>query len=172
MNRLLIAGAALVGAVALAACGGGTSSSSSSAGAAAAGTTTVAAEQIGNSGAVLVDSSGKALYAADQESSGKVLCTGGCNSFWEPLTVGSGAPTGSSITGKLGVVQRPDGARQVTYNGELLYTFAEDGAGQVTGDGFADAFGGQHFTWHVVHVNSSQNSTGATTSSSRGMYGY
>lgn len=79
-----------------------------------------------------------------------MLCTGACNSFWSPLRVRAGSPTGQSVTGKLGVVKRPDGARQVTYDGRPLYSFSEDKRGQVTGDGFADAFGGRQFTWHVV----------------------
>ena len=78
-----------------------------------------------------------------------VLCTGACLSFWQPLTV-SGTPKGSSLPGKLAVVKRPDGGRQVTYNGKLLYSFKLDKAGKVSGDGFKDAFGGQKFRWHVV----------------------
>jgi len=36
----------------------------------------------------------------------------------------------------------------------------------VTGDGFKDAFGGQKFTWHVVHpVGTSAATTPATTTS-------
>jgi predicted lipoprotein with Yx(FWY)xxD motif len=38
----------------------------------------------------------------------------------------------------------------VTYNGRLLYSFKLDKRGNVSGDGFKDAFGGQRFTWHVA----------------------
>jgi hypothetical protein len=31
----------------------------------------------------------------------------------------------------------------------------EDEPGEVTGDGFSDAFGGQQFTWHVVGADGS-----------------
>ena len=79
-----------------------------------------------------------------------MLCTGACLSFWQPLTV-TGTPTGTSLHGKLGVLRRPDGRRQVTFNGKLLYSFKLDKPGKVTGDGFKDAFGGQSFTWHVAH---------------------
>jgi predicted lipoprotein with Yx(FWY)xxD motif len=160
MNRLLIAAAAAVAAVVtLAACGGTSGNNSTGAQGSSTGTTTVSVERLGGAG-VLVDSAGKALYANDQESGGKVLCTGACTSFWTPLTVSSGAPTESSTTGKLGVVERPDGTEQVTYNGKLLYSFSEDQPEQVTGDGFTDAFGGQQFTWHVIHAGSASSSSG------------
>jgi hypothetical protein len=57
-----------------------------------------------------------------------------------------------------------------------LYTFTEDPPGKVTGDGFADDFGSQHFTWHAVVANgttaatSGGGSTPATTTA--GGYGY
>jgi Secreted repeat of unknown function len=55
-----------------------------------------------------------------------------------PLT--SAAPTAASgVTGKLTVVHDAHG-EQVGYNGHLLYTFAGDRAGQVTGQGFQNFF--------------------------------
>jgi predicted lipoprotein with Yx(FWY)xxD motif len=161
MKRALISGAVLVAvAGVLAACGGAGGSSSSSA--SSSGTATVSAEQLGDSGAVLVSPDGHALYASEQEESGKVMCTGACVSFWKPLTLAGGTPTGSSLSGTLATVERPDGTRQVTYNGDPLYTFTQEGAGEVTGNGFMDAFGGQQFTWHVVHVNGTDDSSGSS----------
>jgi len=78
-----------------------------------------------------------------------VLCTGSCLSFWHPLIV-KGTPKAQSLGGKLGAVRRPDGGRQVTYNGKLLYTFKLDAAGRPKGDNFEDTFDGQRFHWHVV----------------------
>jgi predicted lipoprotein with Yx(FWY)xxD motif len=176
MKRLLILGAAVaiaaaaaVTAIAAYSGGGGESSSSS---APAASTATVSTQEIGNEGAVLVDREGRALYASDQENAaGMVLCTDACTSFWEPLTVENGAPTGSSVPGELGVVARPDGARQVTLDGMLLYTFAEDQPDEVTGDGFEDAFDGQTLTWHVVHADGSRGSS-SNDSTPTGPLGY
>jgi predicted lipoprotein with Yx(FWY)xxD motif len=165
MKRLLIAGAALAASFALAACG---DDNSSEATAPAAGGTTVMTRSVDGIGDVLVDASGKALYAADVESDGKVHCTGGCTSFWQPLTLDSGAPTGADGVGKLGVVKRPDGARQVTADGKLLYTFSEDSAGQVEGNGFADDFDGEHFTWNAVLAGGKT----ADSSDSQGGYSY
>ena len=167
MKRLLIAGGvvavALIAGITIALAstsGGGKSSSAAPAKTSGA---TVSAEQISGSGNVLVDSTGHALYANDQEKNGMVQCDGACLSFWTPLTV-KGAPKGASLSGKLGVVSRPDGGKQVTYNGKLLYTFYLDSPGKVGGDGFDDAFGGTHFTWHVVHANGSPSQTGSNQS--------
>jgi predicted lipoprotein with Yx(FWY)xxD motif len=98
-------------------------------------------------GDVLVDSDGAALYAADEEVGGDVLCTEACAAIWIPLTV----PAGGDLEGDIGVAERLDGPDQVTFDGRRLYRFAEDpGPGEVTGDGFADTFDGQLFTWHVA----------------------
>jgi predicted lipoprotein with Yx(FWY)xxD motif len=178
MKRLFISGAAVAAAtVALAACGGsGGMNSSSSAAPSSGGTATVSVKKVGSAGAVLVDAAGKALYASTQESSGKVLCTGSCTSIWVPLTVASGAPKGNDVGGTLGTVMRPGGARQVTFNGMPLYSFQLDQVGQVTGNGAMDAFGGRHFTWHVIQRGGATTSTGSTSSGQSGGtsngYGY
>ncbi len=154
------------------ACGGGGDSnaggSTSSTGA------TVSSERVDGVGRVLVDAKGAALYAADQEAGGKVLCTDSCTSIWEPVTVSGGMPTaGDGLDGKLGVVTRPDGSRQVTFDGRLLYRFLEDpDTGTVTGNGFADRFDGRAFTWHVATPTGISTSNANSSSSSDDGYGY
>jgi predicted lipoprotein with Yx(FWY)xxD motif len=150
MKRLLIAVAAVAAALVLAACGGGGADSSGSPAPAGDSSATVSVEEIDDSGPVLIDSAGKALYTSDEEAADPgLVCTEACASFWEPLTVDQGAPTGD-VPGALGVAERPDGTRQVTLDGKRLYSFVQDEPGEVTGDGFSDAFDGQQFTWHVV----------------------
>jgi predicted lipoprotein with Yx(FWY)xxD motif len=110
-------------------------------------------EAIDGVGDVLVDSAGAALYTADQEMDGKVRCTRSCADIWLPLTLsGSGDPTGpDDVAGELGVAERPGGARQLTFDGQPLYRFADDPmAGQVTGDGLSDTFDGRLFSWQVA----------------------
>ena len=157
MKRLMTLGTAIaiLAALALAACGGGgNASTSNTAGSAAGSTKTVSVRQLPNVGSVLVDHSGNALYTPNLESSGKIVCDSpACNAFWKPVTLGAGKPSASAGAGKLGVIKRPDGARQVTVDGKPLYTFSEDSPGKATGNGFTDDFGGHHFTWHVVHAN-------------------
>jgi predicted lipoprotein with Yx(FWY)xxD motif len=60
----------------------------------------VSVEELGDSGRVLVDSAGKALYAADEEADRSVVCTGACTSFWMPLTIDGLAPSGAEERGK------------------------------------------------------------------------
>jgi predicted lipoprotein with Yx(FWY)xxD motif len=166
MKRLLTL--AVIGAAAVAA---GIAITATGTGRSAAKGVTVSAKQISGAGRVLVDSKGRALYRSDQERNGMVLCQGACLSFWQPLTV-SGSPKGSSLQGKLGVVKRPDGRRQVTYNGKLLYSFKLDKPGKVTGDGFKDAFGGQKFTWHVALPTATRNTSTTTSPTTTNYPGY
>jgi len=165
-----VAVAALMAVVALAACGGAGYDSSDTSAAAQSGddTGTVSVEELGDSGRVLVDSVGKALYAADEEADSSVVCTGACTSSWIPLTIDGRAPSGNSLPSELGVVERGGGTRQVTFDGKRLYTFVEDAPGEVTGDGFSDAFDGQQFTWHVVSVGNAPDSNQDTG----GSFGY
>jgi predicted lipoprotein with Yx(FWY)xxD motif len=168
VKRLLIfvsvAAVALTLGIALAVAATGGSNAASKAGGG-----TVSVRQIAGAGKVLVDAKGRALYHSDQERGGMVLCTGACLSFWQPLTV-TGTPKGSSLPGKLAVVRRPDGGRQVTYQGKLLYSFKLDKPGKVTGDGFKDAFGGQKFTWRIAHPTAAKSSSGTTTTSTTTTY--
>jgi len=155
MKRLLIIGvivaAAAATSIAFAAANGGSKTAKS-------GRVTVSVMRISGAGKVLVDSKGRALYRNAQEHGSAVLCKAACVSFWKPLVV-RGKPTGKSLPGKLGIAMRPGGVRQVTYRGNRLYTFTLDKPRKVTGDGFKDAFGGQKFTWHVVHPAATSSST-------------
>ena len=142
---------AVAGILVVSACGGGddpgAEASTPDSDAAAV---TVSVSTVDGVGQVLVDADGAALYAADQEADGAVLCTDSCAVAWEPLAV-SGEPVGGEeLAGRLGIVTRPDGVRQVTFDGRLLYRFAEDSTGKVTGNGLADSFDGQDLTWHVA----------------------
>ena len=153
-------GAALAAlALGVAACGGNDEQAAD----AAATNATVSVDQVDGVGAVLVDNAGAALYTPDQESDGTIHCKADCLSVWIPLKA-SGTPTGSKdVTGKLSTIDRPDGGKQVTYDGRPLYTFAEDTEpGKLTGDGVKDAFGGTSFTWHAVTTKGTSSGGGSS----------
>lgn len=84
-------------------------------------------------GAFLVDASGMTLYIFAMDSPGVTNCYGDCAVNWPPLLVGEDeTPTlAAGIPGRLGVVTRTDGARQVAYNGMPLYYWIRD---RVPGD--------------------------------------
>src|SRR3954451_10332344 len=113
MHRVLIL-AALAVTLIVAGCGGNNSSDQASRGATTS--DTVGVKPIAGFGRVLVDSSGMALYTPNQEASGRVGCTGSGTSEWQPVTAG-GKPTAPPGAGKVGVIKRPDGDRQVPLNG-------------------------------------------------------
>jgi predicted lipoprotein with Yx(FWY)xxD motif len=180
--KLLLLAAALVAvALTISACGGSSDSEATATmrGAAqGAGGTAVQMKAIGGAGPVLVDSSGQALYTSNVEEDGKVACVNACTSIWRPLAAGGSAPSASgSVEGDLGVVMRPDGTRQVSLDGKPLYSFTQEGPGEVTGDGFVDGFDGHEFTWSVVGAEGgapepSGSAAAAESSGSEGAYGY
>jgi predicted lipoprotein with Yx(FWY)xxD motif len=91
----------------------------------------------GKTEAVLVNSQGLPLYYYQSDTAAKSVVTGGLAVLWPPLTSVSPAATG--LTGKLAAVMDIHGD-QVAYNGHLLYTFADDQPGQVTGQGVQGFF--------------------------------
>lgn len=152
---------ALAASVLLAACGSSNSSSTASTSSATntggtsnATVTTASSGTLGKT--ILVDSQGMALYHLTAETAGKFICaSASCVAIWHPLTVSSGATPTSSV-GSIGVVKRPDGSSQVTYNGMPLYTFAQDkAAGEANGQGIKDVG-----TWTTITVSGTTGSTG------------
>lgn len=126
--------------------------------------TVISAHQLPGVGTVLVDSSGKTIYTPDQESGGKILCTGSCLGFWFPVTAPSGSPAvPGALAGAVGTVHRPDdGKTQLTYNGKPLYTFRLDqAAGQAHGNNFTDRFGSMSFTWRAVTTSGTGTGPGS-----------
>lgn len=122
---------------------------------------------------VLVDDHGLTLYHLSSERAGKWLCTtAACLGVWHPLTVSSGAPSGS--VGSLATVKRPGGTMQVTYKGTPLYTFAQDKPGDANGQGVKDIGVWTAATTKASASTSagSSSSTPAPASSGGGGYGY
>ena len=171
MRRSIILPILLIGAaaLALAACGSSDDGSALSSAAPAGGLVSVATVDGTD---VLADSAGKTLYSAPVETGGKILCLDGCTSFWEPV-VGTSADAkqaAGTLDADLGVVMRPDGRSQLTFDGLPLYTFAEESSGKLQGDGFVDDFQGTHFEWQAART--SGGSASSSDTSSGGGYGY
>jgi len=142
--RIIIASISLAAAAAI---GGGitaaaatTSHPSSQPATAQHATATVSTAQAtvgGKTETILVNSQGLPLYYYQSDTAAKSVVTGQLAALWPPLTSASPAATG--LTGKLAAVMDIHGD-QVAYNGHLLYTFVDDQAGQVTGQGVQGFF--------------------------------
>jgi predicted lipoprotein with Yx(FWY)xxD motif len=126
---------------------------------------TISQKTIQGVGKVLVSQTGMTLYSPEQEADGHILCTAACTRFWHPLSLSKGAKSpmnGPGVPGKLAIVDRPDGTKQVTFDGKPLYQFVEDGSpGDTKGNNFRDNFGGQQFTWQVVTVGKAPSANGS-----------
>jgi predicted lipoprotein with Yx(FWY)xxD motif len=128
---------------------------------------TVQATVGGKTEAILVNSQGLPLYYYLPDTAAKSVVTGGLAALWPPLTSASPAATG--LAGKLTAVMDIHG-NQVAYNGHLLYTFADDQAGQVTGQGVQDFFVA---TPGLTPLTGSSTSTGTVPATPSGTgYGY
>jgi predicted lipoprotein with Yx(FWY)xxD motif len=85
-------------------------------------------------GAILATRSKQALYYWNRENDFKVHCTGDCARLWPPLLVRSRAAVSrhvAGIRGTFGVVRRPNGRLQVTFNRRPVYTYIHEGPEQV-----------------------------------------
>jgi predicted lipoprotein with Yx(FWY)xxD motif len=89
-------------------------------------------------GTIVVDSKGMSLYyfTKDVKDSGTSACTGGCLVAWPPALTTAATPSAEGVTGTLGTITTPEGAKQLTLNGMPLYYYEKDKKpGDVTGQG-------------------------------------
>ena len=120
---------------------------------------------------VLADSEGRTLYTAEVEKR-QIRCVDACTSFWEPVNASAKQSKAASadLNLKLGVVKRPDGPAQLTFDGLPLYRFTEEGPGQLEGDGFVDDFEGTHFEWAAATTGAGSAPSESTTPNSPSPY--
>lgn len=75
---------------------------------------------------------GLTLYTFRKDAKNQSNCYNDCAAAWPPFTAAASA----KASGDLGIIDRKDGSRQWTLNGQPLYFWAGDQArGDVTGDG-------------------------------------
>lgn len=176
MRRSIILSTLVIGAAALSVVACGSSNDDSGASTAGSSTGIVSVANVDGTD-VLADSAGKTLYSAAVEKGDKILCVDACTSFWDPMPASSaGAKKASgALDAHFGVVKRPDGKQQLTFGGLPLYTFAEEGAGKLEGDGFVDDFQGTRFEWEAARTSGGSPSSGSgapSNNNSGGGYGY
>ncbi len=99
-------------------------------------------------GKIFVDSSGKTLYAFNDDTALTSKCNGGCSSNWPPLTSDTN-PTGEGAVGLVTIVTitRDDGSKQVKIKTHPVYRFASD---STPGDTNGQGVGGK---WHALDAS-------------------
>jgi predicted lipoprotein with Yx(FWY)xxD motif len=167
-TRIIIAGAAVA---AVATAGGITAAAASSTPAAsatgAATVRTASATVAGHPETILVSRQGLPLYIYRSDTATTSHVTGGLATAWPPLA--SPAVAGAGVTGQVAVLKDVNG-QQVTYNGHPLYTFVDDQAGQVTGQGVQNFFVA---TPGIASIGRSAGAAAPTTPAApAGGYGY
>src|ERR1700728_2203501 len=164
--KIIISGIALA---AVAAAGGITAASAASSPSAshsgAAAVRTASATVAGKTETILVNGHGLPLYFYKPDTAAKSLVSGALAQLWPPLT--SAAPAAAGLSGKVTVLMDTHGD-QVTYNGHPLYTFADDHADQVTGQGVQNFFVA---TPSLASLTSHSSAASTTPAPSNG-YGY
>jgi predicted lipoprotein with Yx(FWY)xxD motif len=88
-------------------------------------------------GRIVVDAKGRTLYLFEKDARGRSSCSGACAQAWPPLLTSGKPSAGKGASASLlGVTQRANGVRQVTYRGHPLYRFYGDTRpGQTNGEG-------------------------------------
>jgi predicted lipoprotein with Yx(FWY)xxD motif len=160
-----LAALAAAGGITAAAAGASSTTAPSAVQSAAATVHTAQATVGGNTETILVDGRGLPLYYYRADTATKSFVTGELAQLWPPLT--SAAPTGAGVSGHLMVLDDVNG-QQVTYNGHPLYTFADDHADQVTGQGVEKFFVA---TPSLASLTSHSSAASTTPAPSSG-YGY
>jgi predicted lipoprotein with Yx(FWY)xxD motif len=97
--------------------------------------------------AVLTNAKGFTLYWFAPDTATTSKCTGSCAAYWPPVF---GTPrAGPGVTGRLGIISRPGGGVQATYDGHPLYSYIGDNSpGQANGNNL-DLNGG---LWYEVRT--------------------
>ena len=87
-------------------------------------------------GDIVVDAQGLTLYVFTKDTNGVSACTDACATAWPPELVSNTPTATAGVDGsKLTEITRPDGAKQLAYDGHPLYRYANDTKpGDVTGE--------------------------------------
>lgn len=96
-----------------------------------------------SAGNIVVDANGMSVYffTNDVKDSGTSACTGACLGMWPPVLTTAAAPSAEGVSGTLGTITTPDGAKQVTLNGLPLYYYVQDkNPGDILGQGVNDVW--------------------------------
>lgn len=153
-----VAAVAAVCAAAVSGCGGGDGESPSESPSASASSFTGSPDSVtvrsGKLGKILVDGKGRTLYLFKKDKGRTSECTGECAKAWPPMVVKEKPAAGSGVQSKLlETTSREGGDKQVTYDDQPLYRYANDEKPGDTNGQNLDNFGG---AWHVLDASGRQ----------------
>jgi predicted lipoprotein with Yx(FWY)xxD motif len=80
------------------------------------------------------------VYTYRDDPRGRSVCTGTCTRNWRPVE----AAADVKPTGRVSVIKRKDGKRQLAYDGQPLYTWSRDAHPGDTGGHNVNG------AWHVA----------------------
>lgn len=107
-------------------------------------------DSLEEAGAYITDREGRALYVLEGEPEGESTCYDDCAREWPPLLAQQGEPRAADeavAEDQLGTIERRDGQRQVTLDGQPLYYYHDDeGPGDTAGHHVTDEWG----EWYLV----------------------
>jgi predicted lipoprotein with Yx(FWY)xxD motif len=83
-------------------------------------------------GRMLFNSSKQAIYIFERDKRNRTNCYGACAAAWPPVYTKGRPRAGKGVKQSfLGTIKRRDGRRQVTYAGQPLYYYVNEGTGEV-----------------------------------------
>jgi predicted lipoprotein with Yx(FWY)xxD motif len=107
-------------------------------------------------GDFFVGNNNMTLYFRTNDGVNQSNCTGSCATIWPPLLAPEIPPVAANVTGTIGLTNRADGTRQVTYNGWPLYYYSGDlSAGDTNGQGVAGV-------WYVASLKLNASAKAST----------
>ena len=86
------------------------------------------------------------VYLFEADKGPHSSCSGACARAWPPVT-GVPKAAGGAKSAELGTITRPDGGKQVTYNGHPLYLFVKD---KDDGDTYGEALKNFGAEWYAL----------------------
>jgi predicted lipoprotein with Yx(FWY)xxD motif len=96
----------------------------------------------------------RTVYLFEGDKGAASSCAGACTHVWPPVTtIGEPKTGGSAMAAHLATITRPDGTKQVTYNGHPLYFFARDGD---RSDAYGQGVNGFGASWYVISPSGSK----------------
>lgn len=99
-------------------------------------------------GRIVADDEGRTVYMFEKDESDESYCAGACESVWPPVTTKDMPKVEDGLeAGKVTLLKREDGLRQVVYNGHPLYYYQGDTDSADTNGQEQDQFGAE---WYAL----------------------